>query len=229
MKSNSFKGNGFTLIELLVVIAIIAILAAMLLPALSKARKKARAALCMSNLKQLGLAAFMYANDYDGIMPGRRFNSTNPPYQWVDQIQMYIKIKDENDPKHVKYFICEELDELPAGHPKRNEPGNPVWSYAINQAFNGYYHGQAGTYYVGYCVKLNRVPLPSKMMFLGDGGNYVNWWAGLRTGYETNGLYWFLHNGGCNILFVDGHVEWKRRSEYTNQDAFYELNFGAKR
>ncbi|MCL5674351.1 MAG: DUF1559 domain-containing protein [Candidatus Omnitrophica bacterium] len=69
------RKNGFTLIELLVVIAIIAILAAMLLPALETARTKARQAVDMNNLKQIGLAFQMYINDYNSMFPG---TTTNP-------------------------------------------------------------------------------------------------------------------------------------------------------
>jgi prepilin-type N-terminal cleavage/methylation domain-containing protein/prepilin-type processing-associated H-X9-DG protein len=77
--------GGFTLIELLVVIAIIAILASMLLPALSKAKEKATQVQCLSNLKQMNLALFMYADDHDGIFPGAASKGSYEPMKedWI--------------------------------------------------------------------------------------------------------------------------------------------------
>jgi prepilin-type N-terminal cleavage/methylation domain-containing protein/prepilin-type processing-associated H-X9-DG protein len=230
---------GFTLIELLVVIAIIAILAAILFPVFARAREKARQTSCLSNLKQLGLAAIMYKSDYDEInvqyyrgpgngnpvddwVNGQPVPSSVLRYSWGVMLQPYIK--------NTQLFTCPSLlPQMTRNTGCTNHQPFRWLTYGMNIAYVYQYGGRWAGNADGNITNINCI------MFSDGCGRYYNCvghttnssGCGPTTGWAApiNMLYPIpvnaggerqRHNDGANHVFFDGHAKWMKQTTIGN-------------
>lgn len=212
--------RGFTLIELLVVIAIIAILAAILFPVFARAREKARQNNCLSNLKQMGLSALMYCQDYDERLLFAEMRNAGTPYaQWAQRNHGTHYYADLLYPyvMNRQIFYC----------PSRND----TWiGYGYNIRL-GYISGvgyEDQTSYLYRGVSLGEVKFPASTVWMADSHyDYQSptYWAHYRLWHSAlNPVTWEAnnqtgrHNDGLNIVFVDGHAKWYRPGQAASVD-----------
>jgi prepilin-type N-terminal cleavage/methylation domain-containing protein/prepilin-type processing-associated H-X9-DG protein len=218
---------AFTLIELLVVIAIIAILAAMLLPALSAARAKARQAVGLSNLKQIGLAVYMYAQDNSGYIPGWLSDWSSSGKSWVEALLPYTGWRASLwiDPNSPFYGAANKVNadaEVYKNTGGGNLGSDMFWDQTIG--INGVAFG--GVDSNPDYLSINVIRWPSWLIYAGDsagkqnpnGGN-PNGWEYCKYAYDvpngsgTSGFYpgegvdWSNYKANfINFLFMDGHA-----------------------
>lgn len=209
------RKTAFTLVELLVVIGIIAVLIAMLLPALNKARQASMSVACQSNLKQVGMAFAMYYGDNHGYLPS--WDNGTPmgsmPRFWFEKIDKYlISNQQANWSAKSPVWVCPEVPDPGFG-----------WrdiSYGYNSIL-GYYNETTGTKTTNR-IKITYLRHATDKIVVADGQG-VSTPTGVQyrslidsgNGYSARYLPAARHNGDkmTSILFADGHVESLNRSD----------------